>query len=391
MLPLPILNVRLAACHETWQQMTPVAQGHHCAACNRTVLDFTAATQADLDAARAASPDGRVCGRFRPEQLAPVPRLRPTLRRFLVALVLVCGLGLSGREAVAQVQKGTKLATIPAPESVFGAVVEQMPVFEGGQEALLRFIGQNLRWPDQTPLTLSGRVFIQFVIDEQGRVRDAALLKGLHPALDAEAVRVVKLLDGKFTPGMQNNRPVPIKYTLPITFRGTEAAMEKSIPKPNGSVDASSTVSSLGVWSPGTEDLLSASDLQGLAEPSDGRTTTGEDFWAGKTGKHSRYEVMPWYKKEFKGDDLMSFIARNVRWPVGVPDKHIGRKLLVEFVIDERGNVHDARVLKKDEPLFEAEALRVVQLLSGKFEPALVRGKPTPIQYFVKVYFVPFR
>ena len=47
MLDLPILNVRLRACPEDWQQMTPTPQGRHCSSCNRTVVDFTAATQTD--------------------------------------------------------------------------------------------------------------------------------------------------------------------------------------------------------------------------------------------------------------------------------------------------------------------------------------------------------
>ncbi|QJX46521.1 hypothetical protein HMJ29_06050 [Hymenobacter taeanensis] len=143
MLPLPILNVRLNTCHEDWQQMTPVALGHHCAQCDRVVLDFTTSSQADLAAAFHSSPDGRVCGRFRPEQLAPRPLLRQKLRRFLVALV--CGLGLSGQEALAQVRKGALATTPPeAPQEhsanqPFGGV-EQMPVFQGGQERLLKLL-----------------------------------------------------------------------------------------------------------------------------------------------------------------------------------------------------------------------------------------------------------
>ncbi|MBX0291623.1 energy transducer TonB [Hymenobacter sp. HSC-4F20] len=222
MLPLPTLNVRLNACHEDWQQMIPVAQGHHCAQCNRTVIDFTAASQADVDAAFRASPDGRVCGRFRAGQLAPTPQLRPKLRRFLVALVLVCGVGLSAREAVAQVVYNTaRHSHKTRPEMMPYGGVEQMPVFKGGQEALLGFIGENIHWPESAPKTITGRVYIHFTIDEQGTVRNVVVRKGLHPALDTEAVRVVRLLDGKFTPGSQNNRPVAVAYTIPIAFEGT--------------------------------------------------------------------------------------------------------------------------------------------------------------------------
>lgn len=223
MLALPILNVRLNACHEDWQQMTPVALGHHCAQCDRVVLDFTTSTQADLAAAFQNSPDGRVCGRFRLEQLASRPLLRQKLRRFLVALVLVCGLGLSGQEAWAQVRKAA-LNTTPtvvaqqdhSATQPFGGV-EQMPVFKGGQERMLKLLRNNMRRPTEAP-QLEGKVFVGFTIDKQGYLRNAKVLKSLHPALDAEALRLVQLLDGQFTPGQQNHRPVDVRYTLPITF-----------------------------------------------------------------------------------------------------------------------------------------------------------------------------
>lgn len=259
MIPLPLLNVRLRACSEDWEQMTPTARGRHCAHCNRTVLDFTQATAIDLEAAFRAASDGRVCGRFRPEQLAadqppPLPArvaLRPRLRRFLVALVLVCGLGLGAREAVAQVRQATQSAqkahkpsqTAPKSEQVSqvtiitsGLVsnedvefqtkaltgqeiftyVEQMPTFrDGGQEGMLRFITSNLRRPQQ--LLNAGRVFVAFVIDEQGQVNSASVLKGLGVAADTEALRVINLLP-PFVPGRQNGRAVKVRYTLPVTF-----------------------------------------------------------------------------------------------------------------------------------------------------------------------------
>jgi hypothetical protein len=199
MLPLPILNVQLNACHEDWQQMTPVALGHHCAQCDRVVVNFTTATQADLAAAFQSSPDRRVCGRFRPEQLAPRPLLRQKLRRFLVALVLVCGLGLSGQEAWAQVLYCSKapieFASIsklsaeaiglshasPTAEQnsdnqkdvVWGMVVEQMPEFAGGQVALASYLQKNLRYPKGA--TSRGRIFVTFTITPTGRVKTPKL------------------------------------------------------------------------------------------------------------------------------------------------------------------------------------------------------------------------
>ncbi|WP_084708698.1 energy transducer TonB [Hymenobacter norwichensis] len=254
MLDLPILNVRLNACHEDWQQMTPVEQGHHCTQCNRTVIDFTSRTQTDLKAAFQTSPDGRICGRFRQSQLAPTPQLRPKLRRFLVALVLVCGLGLTRGEAWAQkathtsvTQKPSKplarkalktpaqpqtkvieqsigIVAEPAPnpnaQQVYG-YVEQMPVYKnGGTEGLIQFIQKNVRWPAGSGmLDAEGKVFIGFVVDKTGRVRDATVLKGIFPSLDAEALRVIQMLDGQFEPGRQNKMPVDVRYTVPVIFK----------------------------------------------------------------------------------------------------------------------------------------------------------------------------
>jgi protein TonB len=240
MFPLPILNVQLNACHEDWQQMTPVALGHHCAQCDRVVLDFTNSTQADLAAAFQNSPDGRVCGRFRPEQLAPRLLLRQKLRRFLVALVLVCGLGLSGQEALAQLLNCSKTPiefasisklsaeAIGLPSSfdrrrgsefqkdfVLGMVVEQMPEFRGGQAALTSYLQKNLRYPDGA--TLSGRVFVTFIITPTGSIKDTRIVKGLEPLLDKEVVRVVNLMP-TWKPGNQSGKAVDVGYTLPITF-----------------------------------------------------------------------------------------------------------------------------------------------------------------------------
>ncbi|PJJ53051.1 energy transducer TonB [Hymenobacter chitinivorans] len=241
MLSLPILNVRLSTCHEDWQQMTPTAQGRHCQSCQRTVVDFTHATQADLDAARAASPDGRLCGRFRREQLAPVQplvQLRPKLRRFLVALVLVCGLGLTSGEAWAQVRKAelntrfeptTQLqlktpeelsplapTTAEAPERMLlGEYVEVMPTFKGGMKGLQAYMRQNLHYPDST--TASGKVFVSFLVTKTGAIADAKVLKGIGPLLDAEALRVVRQMPA-WEPARQNEKAVDMRYTLPITF-----------------------------------------------------------------------------------------------------------------------------------------------------------------------------
>ena len=229
MLSFPILNVRLQPCDADWQQMTPTVQGRHCAHCNRLVHDFTNASAADLAQARADSSDGRLCGRFRREQLAPRPQLRLKSRRFLVALVLVCGLGLTSGEAWAQVRKASVNTSAAGskqqlPPGVLGLYVEQMPVYPSGNQALLRFLQTHLRYPQSQ--TKSGKVFVNFVVTKAGNVRAVKVLKGMGEPFDSEAVRVVSLL-GKWTPGAQNNRPVDVTYIVPITFALVDSKPKK--------------------------------------------------------------------------------------------------------------------------------------------------------------------
>lgn len=108
----------------------------------------------------------------------------------------------------------------PEPAKVYDfASIEQKPTFPGGEEALYKFISDNLRYPviaqengDQ------GRVQVSFVVSETGKITDVKIARGKTPELDKEAVRVVKSLPN-FIPGKQNGHPVKCKYILPIVFR----------------------------------------------------------------------------------------------------------------------------------------------------------------------------
>jgi protein TonB len=96
--------------------------------------------------------------------------------------------------------------------------VEQMPVFPGGQEALLAYIGKNIKYPAMALRNqVEGRVFIKFVVGADGSVTNAEVQKGIGAGCDEESLRVIKNLQ-KFTPGKQNGRAVPVYFTVPVTF-----------------------------------------------------------------------------------------------------------------------------------------------------------------------------
>ena len=97
-------------------------------------------------------------------------------------------------------------------------VVEVMPMFPGGDAELLKFIASNTRYPEEAKVkNIQGRVIVRFCVTAEGAISLISVLKGVDPALDAEAVRVVSTLPS-FRPGQQGGKAVPVWYMVPITF-----------------------------------------------------------------------------------------------------------------------------------------------------------------------------
>lgn len=100
-------------------------------------------------------------------------------------------------------------------DKVFTAV-EQMPQFPGGDSKLMKYISENIKYPE-TDECVDGQVIVQFVVTKTGEFGDVKVVRHLHPMFDEEAVRVVKSLP-KFIPGRMNGVPVNVWYTLPVRF-----------------------------------------------------------------------------------------------------------------------------------------------------------------------------
>ena len=97
-------------------------------------------------------------------------------------------------------------------------VVEEMPMFPGGETALLIYIGEHTNYPEVAKENnIQGRVIVRFCVTSKGGVNQVSVLKGVDPELDKEAVRVVGTLP-TFKPGKQGGKPVPVWYSVPITF-----------------------------------------------------------------------------------------------------------------------------------------------------------------------------
>lgn len=104
-------------------------------------------------------------------------------------------------------------------EQVIFDVVESMPEFPGGQAALMQYLAKNIKYPTISQENgTQGRVIVQFVVNKDGGIVDAKVVRSVDPYLDKEALRVVGTMP-KWTPGKQRNKPVRVKYTLPVMFR----------------------------------------------------------------------------------------------------------------------------------------------------------------------------
>ena len=114
-------------------------------------------------------------------------------------------------------ERSSEVCTIP----------EQLPVFPGGEHALLAYVAQHLKYPEQAIRdSVQGIVQLRFVVLENGRVGQVQIIKSLESHCDAEAKRVVKTLP-RFIPGKQGGKAVRVWYTLPIRFMIPEKTTEE--------------------------------------------------------------------------------------------------------------------------------------------------------------------
>lgn len=117
---------------------------------------------------------------------------------------------------LAQVAEEVRIIT---EEPVVMEFAEVMPQFPGGQTEMLKYVGDNLRYPvvDQENGT-QGRVTVRFVVTKTGEIDQVQVVRGVSPTCDKEAIRVVKSMP-RWIPGKQNGKPVAVYFTLPVLYR----------------------------------------------------------------------------------------------------------------------------------------------------------------------------
>ena len=146
-----------------------------------------------------------------------------TIRNIFSVAILLAGV-LGSNNLMAESKDGSLSVDICAPESEDDFSEGDLYInaykratFPGGNMKLPAFIKENLKYPEDAD-GAHGRVIVNFVVEEDGSISDIKVVRGVHPSLDAEAVRVVKLMP-KWKPAENRGKPVRTKYMLPIFFR----------------------------------------------------------------------------------------------------------------------------------------------------------------------------
>jgi protein TonB len=104
-----------------------------------------------------------------------------------------------------------------APKEIF-TVVEEQPNYPGGDEARIKFLQENIKYPEEAKeLGVQGKVFVTFVVEVDGSITDVRVLRGIGAQCDEEAIRVVKSMP-RWIPGKQRGVPVRVQFNLPIKF-----------------------------------------------------------------------------------------------------------------------------------------------------------------------------
>lgn len=126
-----------------------------------------------------------------------------------------------------QTRQQTAVFTAPPPpkppvetvtDEIF-VVVENQPEFPGGNAAMMKFLGDNIRYPViALENGIQGRVICNFVVERDGSITDVQVVRGVDPSLDREAVRVIQSMP-RWTPGKQRGQAVRVRFTLPVVFR----------------------------------------------------------------------------------------------------------------------------------------------------------------------------
>ena len=320
-------------------------------------------------------------------------------------------------------------------------VVEQQPEFPGGTKGLMEWLGANIQYPKEAhEKGIEGRVIVNFVVEKDGSVSDVNVVRGQDPLLDAEATRVVPLMPN-WTPGLQRGERVRVRYTLPIVFRipaidtkgSTVIGHKQSTNDDDNELIVMQGSGSMKDVTPQTLSLKFGKDkpiyvLDGervedieSIDPKNIESISvlkNESSIAkyGEEGKNGVIEITSKsaiaksaaidYAKEklakspddvfvvveeqpqFPGGTqaMMKFLGENIIYPAEAHKNGIQGRVIVNFVVNKDGSLSDINIVRGQDPLLDAEAMRVISTMPN-WKPGMQRGEAVNVRYTLPIVF----
>ncbi len=224
----------------------------------------------------------------------------------------------------AQEAVSTSSSGIETPDSVM-SIVDQMPRFQGGDEARLRFINSNLKYPDSAVNAgIQGKVYVSFIVEKNGTLTSPTIMRGLGYGCDEEVLRVIHMMP-PWEAGLLSGKPVRVRFSLPVSFK-------LEIPEPVFTV----------------------------------------------------VEEMP----QFPGGDIAryEFLKLNIQMPQEARRNKITGTVYVRFIVRPNGELSDISIMKGIGYGCDEEVLRVMKMMPP-WTPARQSGKPVSVQFTMPVRF----
>jgi TonB family protein len=247
-------------------------------------------------------------------------------RRFFHRIIQIGTLVMLILPFLCQAQETTTIAESGnySSDSVM-SIVEQMPRFQGGDEARLRFINSNLKYPDSAVKAgIQGKVYVGFIVEKNGTLTSPTIMRGLGYGCDEEVLRVINMMP-PWEAGLLSGKPVRVRFSLPVSFK-------LEIPEPVYTV----------------------------------------------------VEEMP----QFPGGEVarLEFLNSNIQMPQEARSNKVTGTVYVRFVVRPNGELNDISIMKGIGYGCDEEVIRVMKMMPP-WTPARQSGKPVSVQFTMPVRF----
>ncbi len=264
------------------------------------------------------------------------------------------------------------IITSDSLKNVF-TIVEKMPTFgtcnhisdmksrkKCSDEGILDFMSRNIKYPETARKNdIQGIAVVSFVIDKNGYVNNAKIVRSINKACDEEALRVVNSMP-RWNPGEQRGEKVNVKFNLPIRFRLSEAQIKHTIPAPPLPNEARPLVSSLEGE---TYKIVEQMPVFGNCD---------------NRGKEAQQEC--------SNRSVLEYLSFNIKYPARAQKDGKEGVVIVSLIIDKLGNVSNVEITQKGDPEMDAEVLRVVRNMP-KWKPGKQKGENVNVQHYLPVRF----